>query len=318
MLEGASSSGAEEARNGSAPTTDGSEELSQSAGNKEDSSVGAENENMGDSGSAESGSGSGSEEEEEEGDEEGDAAGEGDGASASGDASADPSAKPKNFPCEICGKVFSKSSSLTQHHRIHSEERPFKCMLCERTFRQSGNLTKHIKSHKTAHLRWNRNTNEKPFKCTFRGCDKSFTAKSSLQNHTKTHHDGEVEEPPAERVSISSGLDERLRAQAAASGGAPTVIQRTLTQQELMQHAQAKNNLLLRGTLQARNAFACCHRGCGLSFPTEELLRSHILEQDPLLHAEHNFLRFGLSNLLQVLDLFGISNDPKVSCDWKS
>ncbi len=78
-------------------------------------------------------------------------------------------------------------------------EKPFECKSCGRMFRQSGNLTKHMKSHENTLLRWNRKTNMKPFKCSFFGCEKSFTAKSSLQNHLKTHppsdHDGSNTNP---------------------------------------------------------------------------------------------------------------------------
>lgn len=46
-----------------------------------------------------------------------------------------------------------------------------------------------------AHLRWNRSTTEKPFKCPVKNCDKSFTAKSSLKNHMNTHsRDGVAEQ----------------------------------------------------------------------------------------------------------------------------
>lgn len=51
-------------------------------------------------------------------------------------------------------------------------------------------MNKHIKSHKTEHLRWNRQSTEKPFKCNVPGCLRSFTAKSSLQSHIKTCHNG--------------------------------------------------------------------------------------------------------------------------------
>lgn len=44
-----------------------------------------------------------------------------------------------------------------------------------------------MKSHNYAHLRWNRSTAEKPFKCGV--CSRSFTAKTSLYDHVKRNHD---------------------------------------------------------------------------------------------------------------------------------
>lgn len=51
-------------------------------------------------------------------------------------------------------------------------------------------MRKHLKSHENAHLRWDRNTSDKPFKCSFPNCTRSFTVKSSLQNHIATHQHG--------------------------------------------------------------------------------------------------------------------------------
>ncbi|RYG68998.1 hypothetical protein EON64_03870, partial [archaeon] len=84
-------------------------------------------------------------------------------------------------------------------------------------------MTKHLKSHENAHLRWNRSTNEKPFKCPREGCDKSFTAKSSLQNHMRCHYqedgDGSIGVGMGEEDGFSPGypalssVQQRPRAQ---------------------------------------------------------------------------------------------------------
>lgn len=73
---------------------------------------------------------------------------------------------------------------------IHSGERPYACPKCPKRFNQQGNLSKHIKAHDNAHLRWNRNTKEKPFKCPHPDCDKSFTVKINLENHLYNFHRG--------------------------------------------------------------------------------------------------------------------------------
>jgi len=53
-------------------------------------------------------------------------------------------------------------------------------------------LTKHLRSHQFEHLRWNRKCCEKPFQCKFPGCFKSFTAKSSLQFHWRSHANNDL------------------------------------------------------------------------------------------------------------------------------
>jgi uncharacterized Zn-finger protein len=38
------------------------------------------------------------------------------------------------FECDICKKLFTKSVSLSRHHRAHTGEKPFECIICEKGF----------------------------------------------------------------------------------------------------------------------------------------------------------------------------------------
>ena len=51
--------------------------------------------------------------------------------------------QPKPF-CDICGKVFERSSCVNMHKLIHSGVKPFKCTICAAAFTQKGNLKRHI------------------------------------------------------------------------------------------------------------------------------------------------------------------------------
>ncbi|KAJ8375769.1 hypothetical protein SKAU_G00063490 [Synaphobranchus kaupii] len=78
--------------------------------------------------------------------------------------------------CGICGKVFSESSSVRRHIRIHRGVKPYECQLCNKAFRQGNQLKTHMRIH----------TGEKPFQCDI--CDKSFSQKCQVVFHRRMHH----------------------------------------------------------------------------------------------------------------------------------
>ena len=86
-----------------------------------------------------------------------------------------PSMKERRFVCRFCCKKFAHFSTLQNHVRTHTGDKPFQCKFCSRRFAQSGVLKAHLRTH----------TGEKPFVCMY--CGKMFAQSTTLTNHLRTH-----------------------------------------------------------------------------------------------------------------------------------
>ena len=87
----------------------------------------------------------------------------------------DPLPANASFECLTCSAKFLSHEILTNHLKVHSEERPFNCSFCPKNFKRSNNLKDHEKIH----------TGEKPFRCE--NCGKCFVKRSDLTRHNRTH-----------------------------------------------------------------------------------------------------------------------------------
>ena len=98
-----------------------------------------------------------------------------------------PMMMPSGIVCGYCLKSFSRPSSLLEHERSHTGERPYHCPLynCIKSFARKDYLKSHVKTH----------SEERDYNCMHflaghqkTACGKAFHRKSDLVRHTRRVH----------------------------------------------------------------------------------------------------------------------------------
>ncbi|KAG7160129.1 Gastrula zinc finger protein XlCGF57.1-like 4 [Homarus americanus] len=81
----------------------------------------------------------------------------------------------KPHACKVCGKKFKNKGGATIHMSSHSQEKPFECEECGKKFTLKTNLNHHLKIHEGI----------KDFVCDI--CGQKFIFKNRLDHHMRMH-----------------------------------------------------------------------------------------------------------------------------------
>ncbi|KAM4631494.1 zinc finger protein 516-like [Polymixia lowei] len=214
--------------------------------------------------------------------------------------------------CGVCGRGFPLLSSLSQHMRRHTREKPYKCPYCEHRTAQKGSLKAHIRSHKLGLLGNNVGAKEgegepgdKDDPKMLDGSAEFVDASSSDKRHNVNgkvkkkgakkkakckNEEASAEEPSCVKDYISEQVDEGTEA-----GSYPCSLCSQVFPQALLLKAHMKKH---RGSQD----HGC--RICGRRFRQAWFLQSHMR-----IHRAKAQLRGG-SNNEPPATINGVSQDP--------
>ncbi|XP_044281040.1 zinc finger E-box-binding homeobox 1 isoform X2 [Varanus komodoensis] len=117
------------------------------------------------------------------------------------------------YACDLCDKIFQKSSSLLRHKYEHTGKRPHECGICKKAFKHKHHLIEHMRLH----------SGEKPYQCD--KCGKRFSHSGSYSqhmNHRYSYCKREAEERDStEREEVAQ---EHLGHEHAGVGASPSQL----------------------------------------------------------------------------------------------
>uniref|UniRef100_A0ABM5GN43 Zinc finger E-box-binding homeobox 1 n=2 Tax=Pogona vitticeps TaxID=103695 RepID=A0ABM5GN43_9SAUR len=117
------------------------------------------------------------------------------------------------YACDLCDKIFQKSSSLLRHKYEHTGKRPHECGICKKAFKHKHHLIEHMRLH----------SGEKPYQCD--KCGKRFSHSGSYSqhmNHRYSYCKREAEE--RDSTEQEETAQERLNSEPAGTGASPSQL----------------------------------------------------------------------------------------------
>ncbi|KAE8281885.1 Zinc finger protein 516 [Larimichthys crocea] len=198
--------------------------------------------------------------------------------------------------CGVCGRSFPLLSSLSQHMRRHTREKPYKCPYCEHRTAQKGSLKAHIRSHKLGLFSHNLSDKDKDGDGDQEQKDNTQTPvpPEIVSTSDKAHNvNGKVKKKGAKKkVKGKDGVEVSEE----ADGGSCTC---TICGQVFPQVLLLKSHMKRHRTSQDHGC-----RICGRRFRQAWFLQSHMR-----IHRVKAQLRGGKSNELPAT-VNGVPQDP--------
>ncbi|XP_041421366.1 zinc finger E-box binding homeobox 1 L homeolog isoform X1 [Xenopus laevis] len=112
------------------------------------------------------------------------------------------------YACDLCDKIFQKSSSLLRHKYEHTGKRPHECGICAKAFKHKHHLIEHMRLH----------SGEKPYQCD--KCGKRFSHSGSYSQHMNHRYsyckkeaeerDGMEQEESAQEILSNEHVDSQV------------------------------------------------------------------------------------------------------------
>ncbi|XP_029457228.1 zinc finger protein ZXDC [Rhinatrema bivittatum] len=204
---------------------------------------------------------------------------------------------PRPFKCSLegCGWAFTTSYKLKRHLQSHDKRRPFPCQApgCAKSFTTVYNLKAHAKAHEqesgykcevcgerlptAAKLGAHQRTHfqpQRPYRCQFPGCEKTFITVSALCSHNRAHF-REQEPFSCSFPGCSKQYDKACRLKVhlrSHTGERPFVCDfggcdwSFTSMSKLLRHKRKHDD---------DRRFTCPVEGCGKSFTRAEHLKGH-------------------------------------------